>query len=282
MPNWIENLIIENGFDRLEIWLDRSEYPGQLAALEAHCRKVQHVVGDMPYNPRWKSQLEIFQPTNECLLQLKTDLGITVAAHISYVEVARDLIPKTVNTSKNLEAEFLKSAVPKHHRKLARLVKGTTWYFGNRLNSKGQRRAQVLVAYSDKPSKLNNRRHWKIGRPCLHIEMRISGSEALQRVGIHAIDDLIQFRHSRFWSDHIELYLLPNKTQLGKLIGRMHGNYNKVSDTALVKRANQWRQQNTTQDTKQFVLYNALHGQQRRALNSHRVSFGEWLAHALK
>ena len=282
MPNCISPLIIDHGFDRAEIWLDRSEYPGQLAVLQAHCRAVKSIVGDVPYNPRWKSHLEIFQPTLDCLKQLKADLGTTVATHIAYVEVAVDLIPSTSETTNKLEGAFLRAAVPKHHRREAKRVEGTTWYFESRLNAKGQRRAHVLVVYADKPSKLKNRRHWNKTRPCLHIEMRISGADALQRAGIHAIDDLIQFRHSGFWKNHIDLYRLPNKTQLGQLIGAMQGKRHKVSDTALVKRANQWLQQNTDEEADQFVLHNAVRGKRRRAFDAHRVSFKQWLPNALK
>jgi hypothetical protein len=281
MPHWKNTPIIEHGFDRLEIWLDRSEYPGQLDTLKAHCRVVKHIVGDMPHNPRWKSKLEIFQPTSEFLQELRKALGGTVNAHLAYVEVALDLIPKSAKVTKKLEAAFLQSAVPKHHRRPARLVKGTTWYFDQRFNGKGERRARVLVAYADRPSKLNNRRHWKKGLPCLHIEMRISGPKALELVGIHAIDDLIQFQHSSFWKNHIELYQLPNKTQLGQLVGKMQGKDRKVGDRALTKRATQWMQENTTPETGQFVLYNALRGLNRRALNSHRVTFKQWLADAV-
>jgi hypothetical protein len=235
----------------------------------------------MPYQPRWKSQLEIFQPTLEGLRELKQTLGGTVDAHIAYVEIALDLIPKSAKDTKKLEAAFLQSAVPKHHRQPARLVKEKTWYFGLRLNSKGQRRGNVLVVYADKPSKLNNRRYWKDGHPCLHIEMRISGAEALQRAKICSIDELIQFQHSGFWKDHIELYQLPNKTQLGQLIGKMKGKSREVGDRASVKRATQWMQQNTIAETRKFVLYNALRGYQRRVLSSHRVSFKQWLADAV-
>jgi len=101
MQHWINNLILEYGFDRIEIWLDRSEYPGELDALKAHCRNVKHVVGEMPYQPRWKSQLEIFQPTTECLQELKNALGGTVDSEIAYAEIALDLIPKNAKVTKN-------------------------------------------------------------------------------------------------------------------------------------------------------------------------------------
>lgn len=281
MPHWKNTLIIEHGFDRLEIWLDRSEYPGQLDALKAHCRKVKHVVGEMPYNLRWKSQLEIFQPTTECLQELNRALGGTVNAQIAYAEPAIDLIPRSSNITKRLEKTFLESAVPKYLRNPTILVEGTTWYFERPTDDKGQRSERVLVAYADRPSKLNNRRHWKNGLPCLHIEMRLSGAPALQRVGIVSINDLIRFPHSSFWKSRIELYQLPSKTQLGQLVGKIEGKDRDVGDRALVKRATQWMQKHTVAESGQFVLYNALRGFDRRALNSHRVSFKQWLSDAV-
>lgn len=278
MQNRKNTLIIEHGFDRLEIWLDRSEYPGQLDALKAHCRKVKHIVGEMPYNPRWKSQLEIFQPTTECLQELNQALGGTVFTQITYAEPAIDLIPRSSKITKRLEKTFLESAVPKYLRNAAILVEGSTWYFERLTDDKGQRHERVLVAYADKPSKLNNRRYWVKGLPCLHIEMRLSGAPALERAGIHSINDLILFQHSSFWNSRIELYQLPSKTQLGQVVGKMQGKDRDVGDRALVKRATQWMQQHTVAESGQFVLHNALRGLDRRALNSHRVSFKQWLA----
>lgn len=76
---------------------------------------------------------------------------------------------------------------------------------------KGSR--NVPVVYSDRPSRLTGE------ECCLHLDWRISGKEALQRVGIGSAQDLISFDFHQFWRTRLLLYAVD----LRKL-GRAYNN----------------------------------------------------------
>jgi hypothetical protein len=240
----------------------------------------------MLYNARWKSALEIYQPTLKCLHILRDTLrASSVAYQLGEAEIALDLIP--LNSHRHLAHQlgcaFIAAAVPKHHRREALCIEGT-WYFERRTKPNKRPREHVLTVYFDRPSKLNNQ-HTGANTPCcLHIEWRVSGVVPMQKLGLYTVDDLITFRHEKFWPKHVHLYALPRKTDLGRLLNSASDGNTDVSGTALRKRADRWRQQHTTPTGKgqgQFVLYNALRGTQRRSWERHRTTFKQWLKNAL-
>jgi hypothetical protein len=56
-----------------------------------------------------------------------------------------------------------------------------------------------VVYYADQPSKVS-------GEPCLHVEARIRGRDALTRAGIHSARDLINFNHRSLWQQLLRFY----------------------------------------------------------------------------
>ena len=285
MPKYI---LIEHGFDRIKLWLDHSEYPGDLDEVRMHCGDVVHTVGQMPYGAVWKSSLELYQPTCECLRLVRTALGSEVRIQPDYVEIAIDLIPTPArpHLAKSLERAFLASAVPKYHRREAVCVEGT-WYFERRTEQGVDRRPNVLTCYADRPSKINNKTPAADAVPCLHIEWRISGIQALRRHGLRNLDDLLALKHSQFWPRHIELFTLPGSTQLGRLLGNADGSADDASGQAYRQRAARWIRRHsisTVHGESVFVLYNALRGRNRsrRIFQWQRSTFKRWLRTALK
>jgi hypothetical protein len=277
MPN---NIITEHGYDRLKVWFDRSELSFQIEILKQHCHEAIHTLGEMHFGANWKSSLDIFQPTTECLKLIRKALGNEVRVLLEYVEIALDLTPppNRPRLSPQLERAFLAAAVPKHHRREAICIQGT-WYFERRSEQGERRRPNVLTVYSDRPSKINNKTV-EGAVPCLHIEWRISGSAAMHRAGLITLDDLIAFKPSSFWPQHVELYALPGTTQLGRVLSRVNSGKLEASDQAFRKRAANWVRENSLKSNhgdEAFVLYNALRGMDRRAFKPYKISFKKWL-----
>lgn len=277
---------IKRGFDRIKIWLDHAEYPGNLDDLRPHCGDVQFTCAQMPYNARWKSALELYQPTLHCLHVLGDVLcASSVAYQLGEVEIALDLIPldSQPGLAKQLGRAFVSAAVPKFHRREALCEKGT-WYFERRTKPNLRPREHVLTVYYDRPSKLDNQRPGTNDAQCLHIEWRVSGVAAMKKLGLYTVDDLIAFRHEKFWPQHVHLYELPRKTDLGRLLTLANGFDASISGSALRKKADRWLHQHTMKSEKcrgQFVLYNALRGTQRRRWEQHRITFKQWLRKTL-
>ena len=92
--------------------------------------------------------------------------------------------------------------------------------------------------------------------PCFHLEWRVSGKAALARLGLRALDDLINFDHVGHWQDNLNLYQLPSKTDLGRLLAKLDGGSPDASSVAYLKRANRWLDAHRIDG--QFVLHNAL------------------------
>lgn len=276
---------IIHGFDRIKLWLDQSDFPGHLDSLRPHCRDVKFKQGQMPYNARWKSALDLYQPTRECLQMLLGILGATVATQLEYAEIDIDIIPPVLRPqlAQKLYRAFIAAAVPKYHRNKTTFVEGTC-YFEPRHRLDGRKRPHVLGVYADRPSKLNNRTVDADDPACLHIEWRVSGVENLMKLGLVTVADLAAFDHAKFWPRHVALYRLPRKTSLGRILAKTAGKDPLVSGTALRRRADRWQKDHIadTAAQGQFVLYNALRGANvlKRALP--RITFKHWLRDALK
>lgn len=278
---------ILHGHDRIRLWLDQPEYPGDLDSLRPHCRDVQITSGQMPYNARWKAAIDLFQPTRECLDLLQITLGARVAVQLEYVEIAIDLVFPLSHSQliRKLRRAFMAAAVPQYHRREAVLEKGTTWYFERRSRPDGRKRPHVLAVYADRPSKLNNRTVTTGDPACLHIEWRASGVDSLMKLGLATLADLAKFDHAKFWPQHVFLYGLPSKTVLGRILAKAAGKDQSVSGTALRRRAERWQNKHSVPPapTKgQFVLHNALRGEPALKRILPRITFKDWLSDTLK
>lgn len=269
-----------NGFDKIIIWLDHSEFPGSLEHLKKHCTDIKPYLEQMPYQAQWKCRIEILQPTKNCLGLLATALGNNISVMVAYVEIAVDFPAESKEQALLWRDAFLMAGCMKYQRKLVVLDNtgntGNTWYYGRRVNEDGNKRGKVLAVYADKPSKILNAPKPVNGTPpCLHVELRATGYSVISGLGIVTIQDLIEFKHKRFWSEHIHLFELPKPTELGRLISNVNEADLNVSTTAIRKRGKSWMSQNSIRG--KFVMHNALLGRPNIVKKLQKISFGDWV-----
>ncbi|THT97699.1 hypothetical protein E9531_15490 [Lampropedia puyangensis] len=258
-------------YDLVTLWLDSStleqgEWVDECSQYTA-TKKLQTL------NPKWKTKLELHQPSSECLKFLKKSLGTLINHQISKVEFALDIVPSEheVEAAIPLASKFLKNCYLKAVQTSLTLKDETTWYSGQRDSSD-----KIFVIYCDRPSKPA-----RSNGDCFHMEWRLHG-EALQAVGATTLSDLIAFDHEAFWNAKICVTKSLAQTQFGQLLHRNRQSHTqvKISDPALRKLAREWRQSFTLPygDMEQFVMHNALVKQPKlkRQLLSQQP-FGEWL-----
>ena len=106
------------------------------------------------------------------------------------------------------------------------------------------------MSYCDRPSKIVSP---QFGNPCVHVEIRLTGSEVAARAGISSISDIQQFEHAAFWKRMVRLQECPRPTRLGRLL--CEENRPAVSGTALRKRAHKFVESCSVDG--QFFMHNA-------------------------
>lgn len=263
------------GFDRITMFIDRSELPVLIERLIPHCTDVKVYPKQVRYQARWKCAIKLFQPTRKCLEIFRDGLGTEVSAKITYAEIACDVLAVDANESNAWMHDFLILASMKYLRQLGACFQGT-WYFGRRPSERGGKYSgHVLAAYADRPSKLNNRKGRAILSKCLHVEWRAYGAIALERFGIVSIDDLIAFDFMEFWNENVYLYQLPKPTVLGEILAEYFGVDLNVSGTALRKRAMCWK--NKYSDNGVFLMHNAIVGTRGIQRYMDKVPFMDWI-----
>ena len=261
------------GYDRIRLWIDQPELPVSTDYFDQHCTEFVVSLEQMHFNARWKLKLDIFQPTITFLERLLKVLGSEIATHIVYVELACDTTARSQAQAQQWQHQFLTSAKLKYQQQPVVTYEGTD-YFGRR-NDGTSWRGQVMAVYSDKPSKLNNAQPEWDALPCLHIEQRVSGSNALATCNIVSLHDLIRLDISQFFDDHVRIYSLPYLTELGRLLARIAKANTDVSPTALRKRANKWLEQHCSNG--HFSMQNALLATPHLAKNLETTPFSAWL-----
>lgn len=241
------------GLDRVTFWLDRPVSKAELKELEEHCTCLKVTTDQPKFQANRKCKLELFQPTRKCLRFLRQILSAEINADPTYVELARDVtLPESARME--LLAEFLGAAKVPNQRSCFIKYEGT-FYCGSRAGN-GGRDGSVLAVYIDCPSKINNARPDADAMACFHVELRLSGKAALAKHGIRSLDDLVNFEHKQHWQTSLKFYVLPSKTELGRLLAACCGGRADASDTAYLKRANRWLAKHSLDG--QFVLHNAL------------------------
>lgn len=239
-------------FDRLAVAIDCAAVPGPVAKLQASCRGGLTVTQRrLKFNPQWKATLDLYQPSAKALRLLVNDcLGEHVGALPTYAEVAVDFIFRSHRHAAVFGDYLAQRIVMRHQRQAVYVADNTTIYFARRTDGAGNKRGRVGCMYFDRPSKLASAHQ---GQPCVHVEIRLTGSAALSAVGIASASDLLTFDHIQFWASAISLYDLPAKTELGRHIGGRDGA--SVSGTALRKRADRFIREASVEG--QFFMHNA-------------------------
>lgn len=224
------------GFDRLAFWLDIATPELPLEELKLICNDLVILENTtVTHHLIWQSKIEIFQPSSECLMRLNEVINRSgYRVFIEAIEISMDFITATLAESKNVLKYFL------NHMYVANIPKITlvqsyedTYYFNRRANSNGKKIPFNFALYADKPSKLVSK--WR-GKPCCHLEYRLTGSNTVSSYGITSLTDCVMFDHMSFWVANIRLFKLPPKVMLGRYIC----NERKMSGTALTNQANKY------------------------------------------
>lgn len=235
----------------------------------------------MPYQARWKFRLEVFQPTTDCLRLLAAALGNQISVNVSYVEIAVDFPAENDGQARLWRDAFLFGARMRSQRQSVVLEEnGNIWHYGRRVNKDGNKRGRVLAAYADKPSKILNAKPGKGTPPCLHLEIRGTGSDVVSSLGIVTIIDLIAFQHKRFWTQQINMFELPKKTDLGRLLASANDTNTEVSTTAFRKRATKWIMNASIEN--KFIMHNALIAEPIIARKLQKIPFWDWVRKTIR
>lgn len=238
------------GFDVIEGYIDSPDPILSIDKLRAHCAGLIITERAKPYAPMSGVHIKVLQPSSEFLQILLDDLGGRYTFDVTYLEVAADFFLHP-SASRNAFLRWLLGHLTFKHlrQRVVRAKRTRSLYYGRRTNKAGQRRSRVGVIYNRR-SKLAG--PYK-GRKCVHVELRLSGIDAVRSVGVFTLPDLIDFNHTTFWPAVAKLRRIAGKTKLGRIIG---GRADNATPKALQKRARTWRDQHRI--GRAFVLHNAL------------------------
>lgn len=151
--------------------------------------------------------IDAHQPDDIYFGQLKN--ALTGDYVINYAEFAMDILCKNETQVTKLRKLLNELMVFERKRSRSPFYHGQyngTHYFGEQFKHE-----DILVIYSDMPSKI------ALGRHCVHIEMRLNESKILKDFGIYTIQDLIDFQHETIWDHYLDLRDV-NYTELGRLV----------------------------------------------------------------
>lgn len=178
-------------FDRVYVWLKYPLWEEQLeAARQLSGANIRDWNVPMFRNPKYVQCLDIRQPTREQLRLLQR--YIPSDALVNRGEFAYDFIAAGSESARLMQREWDARSFKTYQTR-------DKWYeSGNSVNGRHQPytietsytdprgASSNLVAYSSKVSKVN-------GKPCLHVELRLSGKAAMVVAGITKFSDLATF-----------------------------------------------------------------------------------------
>ncbi len=239
------------GFDRVTIWVSQADIKGLDEALGPHCHSFTLTAKPMKQNSLRKAKLEILQPTKEAFLALERCLNSSVRATPNYVEPGWDIICKNPKQAASMGQWRHVSVRFKSVRTLmTKPEEYEIYYYAPRtMGEANGKTSRVPVEYSDKNSKLRSQ---YAGHPCSHMEMRVYGIAAVQQLGLYSLADLTQFDHVAYWRKAVEIYKMPNKTALGKMVASPR---QITTDYGFRKNADRWMQKHTVAG--HFAMHNA-------------------------
>lgn len=177
-------------FDTVRFWLTYTPKRNQIAQLKKLSGSVNEIWKPMSYNPRWKHQVTVNQPSDEALLLLA---GWFPVALINHIAIASDII-----TTDQRAAHDLKKFVQQHcmlpfkRRPVGQSENTTYWSDTRRVRNN-------LVAYNDKPCRTTGE------VDCFHMERRTQGKEAVQNLGIYNFDDMRGYDFYDYWKNRLDL-----------------------------------------------------------------------------
>lgn len=184
--------------DKVQVWLPDEPSEVDLRKLRSCCAGKVHVHHEsMKGHSRWRCRLQLNQPEPDAVSLLER-----IADHclINGLEIALDLTlgdrEEVCDLRRFIDAVLVKPKPGKQRiedsgRRWPWDYKGTLYF--DRLRSQTN-----LVVYSDRPSKMSD-------QPCVHIEYRVKGKGAVERLGVTRPGDLASLNLRKFWEKHLKL-----------------------------------------------------------------------------
>lgn len=244
---------IVTGFDRLTCWIDHPAPDIPVPLVRRYCGEMTITnCYSRPFHPVWQTEIKIFQPSREALIELQRALESRHRIRMGYAELAFDWLVADRNA-----ADTLYRFIVKHMRvpylRHAVTFEEETAYFAPRAADDLSKNVRNVVLYADRPSKLWGARQDR--SPCCHLEHRFHGVDTLAQRGLLSLEDCIRFDHRAYWTEHLRLFRLPSKVELGRWL---NPDSIDVSGTALAKRADRFLDRYSHGDT--FVLQDCWRG----------------------
>lgn len=241
------------GFDRLTCWVDHPAPDIPVPLVRRYCGEMKITnCYSRPFHPVWQTEVKIFQPSREALIELHRALESRHRIRMGYAELAFDWLVADRNAADMLYRVVLKHMRVPYLRHAVTFEEGTA-YFAPRAADDLSKNVRNVVLYADRPSKLWATRQDR--SPCCHLEHRLQGVDTLAQYGMLSLEDCIRFDHRAYWAERLRLYRLPSKVELGRWL---NPDSIDVSDTALTKRADRFLGRYSYGDT--FVLQDCWRG----------------------
>jgi len=200
-------------FDKVAIRIANKLSDSWLTELKSNCLFVDQRIGHHIVGSDKQIILTLVVPNEDAI----KFLARRISGFVNYVEMALDVPTPNIETAHEIHECFDRLfAQSRHSRKIMRRVKNGT-YTGEK--KPGHR----FCWYADLASK-------KTGDDfCFHIEGRHHGVEAVRRIGIKEIDNLLVFDHEAYWAKYLNLYSVDFE-RLGRLhFNRLEGRKRKTS-----------------------------------------------------
>jgi hypothetical protein len=198
-------------YDRLTIYFDGMTSEEDLALILKDNPNNKFLRQSLPHNDHFDRKIELFNPSDRCLLQLANLDRVKSDCAITYIEFSIDFMTNNLRAH-NKFGRFLKLHLlhipsnksansAQHHN-----INGETVYFSAKEDKKR------FVMYSDKSPRKGSL------KKCHHLEYRVSGWAEVKKQKIITIKNLIDFDHEMLWDSLLDLRR-PNLAMLGEISG---------------------------------------------------------------
>jgi hypothetical protein len=198
--------------DKLAVWFKAKPSAAQLAELERLCPSLYDRNGSeepMRCNPQWIYYVKATQPSLAYMESL-AKIAETIPILINCVELARDECCNNRHDLEDLYEFRCNHEIRLWHSKTQTLHRYED-SSGNTYDAR-RTRARVMTRYKEPGSRSTKGTH------CLHTEIRLNGSQSVERAGIYEVRDLINFDHVAWWATRTRILTAPDTERLGRYL----------------------------------------------------------------
>ena len=189
-------------FDALHCWLPRRLTKRELKRLRQTGAYVEPKWLRQKWTGQWAQFISVTN-VNDAVIRLLAKLP---DPYLNYLEVALDWAFKEWRDADDANALIFKHVRKKWHGKQTLFVEKDVTLYSAKRDGKVK---NMLVSYSDLPSRHSEHAY------CTHVEWRLWGGRALERIGIYQIADLLEFDFRAFWKKKL-IWNAIDQSQLGR------------------------------------------------------------------